>query len=60
VVVSSELPEIIRLSDRVLVIREGFSSAVLEASELTESKILEFAVPAGAGGRPAKSGGSWS
>ncbi len=49
VVVSSELPEIIRLSDRVLVIREGASAAVLEASELTEAKILEFAVPTGAG-----------
>jgi ribose transport system ATP-binding protein len=47
VVVSSELPEIIRLSDRVMVVREGRDAAVLDAAELTESRILEFAVPAG-------------
>jgi ribose transport system ATP-binding protein len=46
VVVSSELPEIIRLSDRVMVVREGRDAAVLDAAELTESRILEFAVPA--------------
>jgi ribose transport system ATP-binding protein len=58
VVVSSELPEIIRLSDRVLVICEGFNTAVLEASELTEGQILEFAVPSGAGARASANEGS--
>lgn len=52
VVVSSELPEIIRLSDRVMVVREGHNAAVLDAAELSEKRILEFAVPAGSGGSP--------
>ena len=52
VVVSSELPEIIRLSDRVMVVREGRNAAVLDAAELSEKRILEFAVPAGSGGSP--------
>ena len=52
VVVSSELPEIIRLSDRVMVVREGRNAAVLDAAELSEKRILEFAVPAGPGGSP--------
>jgi ribose transport system ATP-binding protein len=47
VVVSSELPEIIRLSDRVMVVREGRDAGVLEAAELTESRILELAVSVG-------------
>lgn len=53
VVVSSELPEIIRLSDRVMVIREVAAAAVLDGTDLSESQILAFAVPAGAGGRQA-------
>ena len=52
VVVSSELPEIIRLSDRVMVVRQGRNAAVLDAAELSEKRILEFAVPAGSGGSP--------
>jgi hypothetical protein len=30
-----------------MVVREGRDAAVLDAAELTESRILEFAVPAG-------------
>jgi ribose transport system ATP-binding protein len=49
VVVSSELPEVIRLSDRVLVMREGTASGLLAAEEISESSILALAMPTGAG-----------
>jgi ribose transport system ATP-binding protein len=45
IVVSSELPEIIRISDRVLVMREGRVTAELPHAELTEQAILRHAVP---------------
>ena len=45
IVVSSELPEIIRISDRVLVMREGRLTAELAQSQLTEQAILRHAVP---------------
>ena len=45
IVVSSELPEIIRISDRVLVMREGRIAAELPHGELTEQMILRHAVP---------------
>ena len=45
IVVSSELPEIIRISDRVLVMREGELTAELPHGELTEQAILRHAVP---------------
>ena len=46
IVVSSELPEVIRLSDRVLVMREGRISATLGATEITEANIARNAIPA--------------
>ena len=49
VVVSSELPELIRLADRVLVMRDGVLSADLARHELSEASIMAHAVP-GAGG----------
>jgi ribose transport system ATP-binding protein len=45
IVVSSELPEIIRISDRVLVMREGRITAELPHAELSEQAILRHAVP---------------
>ena len=45
VVVSSELPEIIRISDRVLVMCEGRITAELAHGQLTEQEILRHAVP---------------
>ena len=45
VVVSSDLAEIMRLSDRVLVIREGRLAATLDRAELSEQAILSHAVP---------------
>ena len=46
IVVSSELPEVIRVSDRVLVMREGRISASLGAAEITEANIARAAIPA--------------
>jgi ribose transport system ATP-binding protein len=43
--VSSELPEVIRLADRVLVMREGKISATLAAAEITEANIARHAIP---------------
>ena len=45
IVVSSELPEIIRLADRVLVMRQGRIAAELGRDELTEQAIVAHAVP---------------
>ncbi|MDH6265858.1 ribose transport system ATP-binding protein [Rhizobium sp. SG_E_25_P2] len=48
IVVSSELPEVIRVSDRVLVMRDGAIAAELSRAELTEEIIVSHAV-----GKPA-------
>ena len=45
IVVSSELPEIIRLADRVLVMRQGRIAAELGRDEITEQAIVAHAVP---------------
>ena len=45
IVVSSELPEVIRVSDRVLVMREGRISATLDRDEITEAAIARAAIP---------------
>jgi ribose transport system ATP-binding protein len=45
IVVSSELPEILRVADRVLVIREGKIAGVLERDGLSEGAIVRLAVP---------------
>ena len=46
VVVSSELPEVIRLSDRVLVMRDGTVATELVGTEITEAAIARSAIPA--------------
>jgi ribose transport system ATP-binding protein len=43
VMVSSELPEVIGLSDRITVLREGRLTATLPASEATEERIMAHA-----------------
>jgi ribose transport system ATP-binding protein len=48
IVVSSELPEVLRLSDRVLVMRRGAAEGVLERDQLSEESIMQLAV-SGAG-----------
>lgn len=46
IVVSSELPEVIRVSDRVLVMRQGRISATLGPAEISEANIAHNAIPA--------------
>lgn len=45
IVVSSELPEILAISDRVLVMAEGVLTAELSINEATEDSILKAAIP---------------
>ena len=45
VMVSSELPEILALSHRVMVMRQGEVSAVLDAKTTTQEEILKHAMP---------------
>lgn len=45
IVVSSELPEILAISDRVLVMSEGSLTAEYSIAEATENKILNAAIP---------------
>lgn len=42
--ISSELPEVINMSDRVVVMREGRISKILEKEELSQEKIMRYAV----------------
>jgi ABC-type sugar transport system ATPase subunit len=43
VLVSSEMPELLALSDRIIVLREGAIAGTVERSEATEEKIIELA-----------------
>ena len=43
IMVSSELPEILSMSDRILVMHEGSLAGVLEAREATQEKIMALA-----------------
>jgi len=45
---SSELPELMLLSDRILVLREGRPTALLDRLEFSPEVILEYASPGGA------------
>lgn len=45
-VVSSELPEVIRLADRVLVMRDGRIAAELGPGQISEENIARHAIPA--------------
>ncbi|MER9213782.1 sugar ABC transporter ATP-binding protein [Mesorhizobium sp. M0663] len=45
IVVSSELPEVIRLADRVLVMRDGMVAAELGRASLSEHAIAAHAIP---------------
>jgi ribose transport system ATP-binding protein len=45
VIASSELPELLNLCDRIMVMREGRVSAVFSRGEATQEKILEAAAP---------------
>jgi ribose transport system ATP-binding protein len=45
IVVSSEVPEILAVSDRILVMAEGRITAELSIEEANEDKILKAAIP---------------
>jgi rhamnose transport system ATP-binding protein len=47
VLISSDLPEVIAMSDRVLVMREGHQVGIFAGSEATEERIVAAAVGAG-------------
>lgn len=44
-VISSELPELLRLCDRIMVMREGQIAGIVEGGEATEQQILALALP---------------
>ena len=44
IMISSELPEIVNMSDRVVVMREGRVSKILERAEISQEEIMKFAV----------------
>jgi ribose transport system ATP-binding protein len=55
IVVSSELPEVMRVSDRVVVMRNGRIAAQLERHELSEQTLVSYAVgDAGQKAEPSK------
>ncbi|HWA08776.1 MAG TPA: L-arabinose ABC transporter ATP-binding protein AraG [Opitutaceae bacterium] len=45
IVVSSELPEVLGVSDRIVVMRQGAIAAVLDRADATEEKVLKLALP---------------
>lgn len=42
VFVSSEMPELIGMADRILVMSNGHSAGIVDAAEATQEKILEM------------------
>ena len=45
ILVSSEIPEILTLSDRILVMAEGRITASFKASDVDEDRLLKAALP---------------
>jgi ribose transport system ATP-binding protein len=43
IMISSELPEILRMSHRIVVMSEGRVTGTLEASEATQERVMHFA-----------------
>jgi ABC-type sugar transport system ATPase subunit len=43
--ISSELPELLSLSDRIIVMRQGRVSGELRGDDATQEKLLELALP---------------
>lgn len=44
IMISSELPEILGMSDRIIVLHEGRLTAELSASEATQEKVMQYAM----------------
>lgn len=53
VMVSSELPELLLLADRILVMCEGHATGMLDRAEATQERIMELAAPKALGERAA-------
>jgi ribose transport system ATP-binding protein len=53
IVVSSELPELLLLSDRILVMSEGWQRGILAREEATEERFMQLAAPTASSGRAA-------
>jgi len=49
VAVSSELPEVLGICDRIAVMRQGALVGILDRAEATQERILEMALPVGVG-----------
>jgi ABC-type sugar transport system ATPase subunit len=45
VMVSSELPEVMGVADRIVVMRQGRIAAIVNRAEATEEKLLKLALP---------------
>jgi ABC-type sugar transport system ATPase subunit len=45
IMVSSELPEVLGVADRIAVMRQGQLAAILDRAEATEEKLLKIALP---------------
>jgi ABC-type sugar transport system ATPase subunit len=43
IMISSELPEVLGMSDRVLVMCEGEAVATLDRADATKEKVMEYA-----------------
>ena len=43
VMISSELPELLSMSDRVMILNEGRVSGILKQEECTQEKIMKLA-----------------
>jgi ABC-type sugar transport system ATPase subunit len=44
IMISSEMPEILRMSDRIVVMREGKLTAELPKNEATQDAIMRYAI----------------
>ena len=44
-IISSELPELLSVCDRILVMREGTLAGELDSASATQERILELAFP---------------
>jgi len=42
IVISSEMPEVLALSDRIVVFREGCISGVMDSKDATEGNLMEL------------------
>jgi inositol transport system ATP-binding protein len=52
IVISSEMPEVLALSDRIVVFREGCITGILEAQEATENNLMELMAISTSAGPP--------